>query len=390
MPDIIETSSQGWFSRILASIKGVLVGLVLVLASFPLLWVNEGCAVKIANGLAAGRRAVVEAPSTAPNPALEGKLVHTTGRVTTATGATDADFQLTLRDAVRLDRSVEMFQWVEKVTERKEKKLGGSEETIKETTYVKEWSSSAIDSSKFKLKQKDGESTTNPPMALAAHRAAARDVKLGVFRLSDALVGSVGGRQPVVLDASILQHVPAPVRAHGPPHLHAGGLFIGANPASPRIGDLRIHFHKVPAGDASVVAQLNGGALGPWRTPSGTTIEMLEDGTKSADQMFASAEASNVARTWVLRFVGLLLMWIGFSMVFKPLAVVADVVPFLGTLVGWGTGIVAFALAAPLSLVTIAIAWIAYRPLLGITLLVVGGGIFAALFVAARKRQANG
>jgi hypothetical protein len=387
MPDLIETSSQGWFSRILASIKGVLVGLTLVVASFPLLWVNEGCAVKIARGLAEGRGQVVEAPSTAPNPALEGRLVHTTGRVATATGAQDTEFQLALRDAVRLDRDVEMYQWVEKVTERKEKNLGGSEETVRETTYVKEWSSSAIDSRNFKLKQKDGEPTTNPSLPLAAQEFRAHDVKLGVFRLSDGLVGDIGGRQPVTLDASVLQHVPAAARARGQAQLADGGIFIGASPSAPRVGDLRIRFHKVPAGDASVVARLSSGALGPWTTSTGTTIEMLEDGTKTADQMFASAEAGNAARTWLLRVIGLFLMWIGFSMIFRPLSVVADVVPFVGTLVGWGTGVVSFALAAPLSLLTIALAWIAYRPLLGIALLVVGGGVFGGLFVMSRRRR---
>jgi hypothetical protein len=90
----------------------------------------------------------------------------------------------------------------------------------------------------------------------------------------------------------------------------------------------------------------------------------------------------------MLRVLGLVLMWIGFSMVFRPLSVVADVVPFIGTLVGWGTGVVSFALAAPLSLVTIAIAWIVYRPLLGIALLVVGGLVFGGLFVLSRRRRA--
>jgi hypothetical protein len=273
------------------------------------------------------------------------------------------------------------------VTERKEKNLGGSEETIRETTYVKEWSSSAIDSRNFKLKQKDGESTTNPPLPVTAQTFRAHDVKLGVFRLSDGLVGDIGGRQPVTLDASVLQHVPPGARARGQAQLADGGIFIGGSASAPRVGDLRIRFHKVPAGDASVVARLSGGALGPWTTSTGTTIEMLESGTKSADQMFASAEAGNAARTWLLRFVGLFLMWIGFSMIFRPLSVVADVVPFVGTLVGWGTGIVAFALAAPLSLLTIALAWIAYRPLLGIALLVVGGGVFGGLFVMSRRRR---
>jgi len=74
-------------------------------------------------------------------------------------------------------------------------------------------------------------------------------------------------------------------------------------------------------------------------------------------------------------------------MIFKPLSVVADVVPFIGSIVGMGTGIVAFALSAPLSLVTIAVAWIFYRPILGVALLVVGIGVFVSIFVMAKKRK---
>ena len=59
----------------------------------------------------------------------------------------------------------------------------------------------------------------------------------------------------------------------------------------------------------------------------------------------------------------------------RPIRVVADVVPIFGTLVGMGLGLVAFSVAAPLSLLTIAVAWIAHRPLLGITLVLVACGI---------------
>ena len=46
-----EFSSQSWLSRLGGAIKGVLIGIVLFLISFPLLWWNEGRAVKTAKGL---------------------------------------------------------------------------------------------------------------------------------------------------------------------------------------------------------------------------------------------------------------------------------------------------------------------------------------------------
>jgi hypothetical protein len=68
-------------------------------------------------------------------------------------------------------------------------------------------------------------------------------------------------------------------------------------------------------------------------------------------------------------------MFIGLSLVLKPLSVLADVLPILGDIVGIGTGVIAFLVALVLSAATVAVAWILYRPLLAIGLLAIGGGI---------------
>jgi Flp pilus assembly protein TadB len=65
--------------------------------------------------------------------------------------------------------------------------------------------------------------------------------------------------------------------------------------------------------------------------------------------------------------------------------VLADVLPILGDLIGIGTGIVAFLIATPVALITIGIAWLFYRPLLGIVLLAAAGGL---LFLLIKKRMA--
>ena len=114
-------------------------------------------------------------------------------------------------------------------------------------------------------------------------------------------------------------------------------------------------------------------------------------GKHTADAMFTSAQESNKMLTWILRVVGFVVMFIGFSLLFKPLSVVADVLPIAGDIVGIGTGIVAFLLAAPLSLITIAVAWIFYRPLIGVPLLILAGvGLFFLFkkFAAVRKAKA--
>ena len=65
--------------------------------------------------------------------------------------------------------------------------------------------------------------------------------------------------------------------------------------------------------------------------------------------------------------------------------VLGDVVPFIGSIINVGTGLVAFAVAAPCALVTIGIAWIFYRPLVGIALIVAAAAI---AFLVWKRRAA--
>ena len=51
---VTETTTEGWGSRLGSSIKGVLTGLALFAAGFPLLFWNEGNAVKTAKAIDAG------------------------------------------------------------------------------------------------------------------------------------------------------------------------------------------------------------------------------------------------------------------------------------------------------------------------------------------------
>ena len=63
-----------------------------------------------------------------------------------------------------------------------------------------------------------------------------------------------------------------------------------------------------------------------------------------------------------------------------------NVLPILGTIIGWGAGLVAGVVPLVCSLVTIAVAWIFYRPVLGVLLLVAAG---AVVFFAWKKKKGS-
>src|SRR5208283_3808849 len=175
-----ETSEQGWLSRMGDAIKGVLIGLLLFIVSFPLLFWNEGRAVHTAQGLAEGEKSVVRTAPDKVDPANENKLVHLSGLATTEDVLKDTDFDVSAK-AIKLERKVEMYQWVEKEEKKTEKKLGGKEVTTTTYNYDKKWSPDYKESSKFK----HPEGHENPMMPYQKRIEIAKVVTLGAFQLSD-------------------------------------------------------------------------------------------------------------------------------------------------------------------------------------------------------------
>ena len=380
--EIQEVTSQSWLSRIGESIKGLLFGGALFLAAFPLLWWNEGRAVQTYKSLQEGRGSVVSVQAEKVDAANEGRLVHLSGLATTKETLTDPVFGVAAQ-AIRLNRKAETFQWSEQTKSEKRKKLGGGEETVTTYSYSKEWSEKQIDSSGFKEPSGHG----NPPsLPFASESWQAQEVKVGSFQLSDALARDIRRAVEVAFTQAGLDALPGTVKAKA--KLQGATLYLAPDPATPGVGDVRISFNKVPPADVSVIAQQSGSRLGPYQTKAGDSLQMLDAGVVGADLMFKSAEQANTALTWVLRLVGYLIMMSGVMLLLRPIRVVAEVVPFFGTLVGMGLGLIAFAVATPLTLLTIAIAWIASRPVLGVSLVLVACVAFGWLFARfARQRR---
>ncbi|MCI5221321.1 MAG: hypothetical protein D3924_01215 [Candidatus Electrothrix sp. AR4] len=362
-----EVTNQSWFSRIGGAIKGIIFGLILFIGAFPLLFWNEGRAVKTYKTLKEGGGAVVSVRADRVDSANAEKLIHLTGRATTEDILTDQIFSVSA-NALKLRRNVEMYQWQESSRSETKKKLGGGTETVTEYSYSKEWSDDAVSSANFK-KPSGHENPGSMPYESTV--LTADKVTLGAFTLSPSLVGKIDDFASLVVGMDS----PLPAELEGRAISHNGGFYLGADPISPQVGDIRINFSTVSPTDVSVIAKQVGDSFEAYRAKAGGEIELLQTGVHTADAMIQKAQTDNKIMTWILRFVGFILMLIGLNMVFKVLSVIADVLPILGSIVGAGTGMIAFLLSALLSLITIAIAWIVFRPLLGIILLAIAVGL---------------
>ena len=164
-------------------------------------------------------------------------------------------------------------------------------------------------------------------------------------------------------------------------------IYLGENPTSPVVGDYRIAYEYVPLGVVSIIARQAGARFEPYQTAAGDQLLMVDSGPVPAEKMFADAVSENTVITWVLRLVGLVLLVIGFALLMAPLGVLADFIPFIGSIVRFGTGLIAFLLAILIGTSTIAVAWFYYRPLLAIGILAAGLLAAAAIIYFGRSRK---
>ena len=160
------------------------------------------------------------------------------------------------------------------------------------------------------------------------------------------------------------------------------------NPGAPEVGDVRITWTYIPDTVAISVASCQmGNTFTPYVAENGYKVDLLQMGTKSKDVMFQAAKDGNTMWTWILRFVGWFLMYIGLGMILKPLSVLGDVLPIIGNILEFGISIISFFVSSIVALVVISIAWLLYRPLLGIVLLAAAGGL-VWLLIKRKKKSA--
>lgn len=367
------TTERSYFRRLGQSFGGMIGGFVLIIAACILLWWNEGRAVDAEKALAAAAEAVISLATTTSDPANDHKLVHVTGTATTTAPVADDALGARFDQVLVVRRHAEMYQWREESETKTEERVGGGQTETTTYSYVKGWSDQAIDSAGFK--KPDGHE--NPPMALQGALFTASDGRLGGFVLDRETLGLLAAGEPA-----------RPATAPAGWTRTGDGYFSGTgSPGQPRIGDWRIRYQAVKAPQTlSILARQSGDGFAAWTAPNGYQIHLARVGDADAALMIADQQAAESTLTWILRGVGTVMNIMGFALILGPVRALANVIPLLATVVGAGVGLVALVLGLPLSLVVIGLAWLAYRPLVGIALLVLAGLI---VFGVTRLRKAR-
>ena len=428
-----ETKTTSYGSRVKSSCGGIGFGILLFIAGTALLWWNEGRTVRTGDMLDEVRGAYVEMEN--PNKkdaSLEGELVHATAMAQTEDSLTDTQFGICAK-AISISRHVEYYQWVEEEHSESKDKLGGKQETVTTYTYTRAWVSTPCESADFKdpaYQNKNFVLTTVEPSDQYAD-----NVSFGAYQLTSSQIQRISSEQD--MDLAIAEdllrqfdqsaksayqrfhgtNTPAADAAPQPAtpsavlpdsaktmadslqaandsikavtdslmakaenkkdleYVHQAGnmLYFGRVPGSPEVGDVRVTFKKVVPAKVTVMAVVDGNSFKSYKAKNGTTFQSLTMGKKSADEILESAESSNNFMKWLLRLLGVFLVITGLKGVFGFIETILKVVPFVANIVGWGVGVVCTIIGVVWSLIVIAVAWIFYRPLLGISLLVIAG-----------------
>ncbi|MDX2205695.1 MAG: TMEM43 family protein [Hyphomicrobiaceae bacterium] len=378
-----ETTHVGFLQKLWNSIVGVLIGLLLIAGSAAGLFWNEGRAVTTSRSLAEGLGLVMHIDQARVLPDNEGKLVHLAGPIETKAPLVDRDLEMSATGVV-LVRHVEMFQWEEEKKTETRKNFGGSEERVTTYSYRKTWSSSEINSRKFR--QSAGHS--NPRMRFQGRTIAARDATVGAFRPNESVLARLGAREalPVGEDTIAALKQRMGDKVHGVD----GQIYIGADPGNPAVGDLRVSYKLANPSTVTIVGRQTGSDFSAYQTRSGDALLFVKQGTVAAEQIFADAQRENRILTWMLRAVGLLVMFIGFTLLAGPIVAIGDIVPFIGDLLGLGAMFIAMILTALAGPAVIAIAWLWHRPIVSIVSIALGlaAAFLVKRYAPERKRKA--
>jgi hypothetical protein len=389
MPDTFtETKTTGFFTRIINSVVGVFVGILLFIASFGVLFWNEG---RPSNYEVYQKAS--EASSNTIDNNKNGQFVYTKGKLTTDSLITD-DLYLVPGKYSVIGRKVEMFSWVEKAESDSKSNTGGSETTTTTYKYSKDWSSDPQDSSRFK------ESTghANPEKTISDETLYNPTAKIGNFTIDLSAT-----TLPELTELSLNNSTNIPVATPTPtisiiptitpsivPTLEtklASNKYIYSGKTSldkPEVGDIRISYSVLKSDiDVTAFAKQEDGTLKLYTDENG--VKVFRIFTTDHDQALLQVKAEDTAMSWILRGVGFVMMWIGMLMILGPIATISDILPIVGKVTGFVLGLVTFIIALGLSILTIVISIIVHST---IALVIIGLiVIIIAVLLYMRKRN---
>ncbi|MBI4975575.1 TMEM43 family protein [Candidatus Peregrinibacteria bacterium] len=365
-----ETTTTGYGSRIINSIKGIVFGFILFIASFGVLYWNEG---RVDVSSIAKTAIDISTSKSAPSDA-NGKLVSVSGVVTSDEKLGD-DLFLKPGDYLAVSRVSEMYAWIEKSESKSEKNLGGSETTTTTYSYSQGWTSSPSSTSSFK----EPAGHENPVKTIEDAQKTVGSSRISTYDLDLSKMG-LPNYEKLLLTKDNTDLTKQGVLA-------GEYVYVGkGNSQTPQLGDMRISYTALKKNSqGTVFGKLDGQKISTYvDEKTNESLYRMFNGTR--DESLKQMHSEYTMWLWIMRAVGFVMMWIGLASLFGPISVLLDVVPFFGSLSGAVIGLVTFVVALVLSVVTIFAAMILHSLVATIIAVVVAVAIVMFIIKVKGKK----
>jgi hypothetical protein len=269
-------------------VVGTLIGLG---AAGVLSW-NEWQLARTLGAIGAARASLVSLAADEVDTGTDAGPVHVVGEARAGTPARDPALGITAA-GLRLDRTAETYQWLE------HKEGSGDNKNLR---YERVWSPVLIPSGRFERRTDH----VNPKaLRLASERFLATGARLGDLVLDETLVLALPATRELRPDAR------APFAAQGLSFRREGDWLYSGEPASPKVGDVRLRLAVAPEGTVSMIGAVEAGRLVPWRAPNGGVVALADYGEVPAERLLSTAARGDWREAWALRGFGTLAMVVG-------------------------------------------------------------------------------
>lgn len=341
----------------------------MIVIGIGLLWWNEGNDVKNIKTIEEAKSVLVNVSSEKVESNNEGKLVSTNGKMVVEDEyLMDSTFNLQSPKTAKLIRVVEMLQWVEKEEE-------DSDDYVT-YTYEKKWLSEIEDSDSFSDTTKVNPST----MPYESEVFFADNVSLGAFTIND--------RQKAMLDTSATVTLGDTVSIPDGYYKVDNYIASVSDLSSADVGAIRISFKYNNDKEISVLGKQTGSTITSYTSKQGKTLFSVESGILTGEEIIDVVEQENNILKWIFRVLGVICNMAGFAALLSPIAFLVKWIPLLGNGIAKFIKGIGSLVGLAVSFVVIAIAWIFFRPLIGILLLAGVVGIVFLIIMLIKKSRA--
>lgn len=381
-----EVSHQSGASRLCNSMIGACCSPFVVIAAICIVGWNEKEAVCEAKAISEAKDTYITAGCT--TLAADGDLVLIQGCEIGRNGLADLSPAGAFQSKIRVQGTglrvvSEMYQCVENVAESTTKdSVGGGTTTVKTYTYSKAWREVAIDSSAFHRNPSTSNCDVgNPSWPTSAVPLSslvyAPTVEVGAYDIGPG-PGSYVESIPLSQPQSVTSSVPS---GWSQTSVNGGVAYRSSqwstsSLSGDKIGDVRMQFFSNDWNndEVTVLGKNSGGKIGEWQASkswgcSGNKAGTLMMGKVSGEKFFEGLKAEAAVVKWALRFLGFLIFWFGFSLLFGPLEVFADCIPCIGPCLGDSIAAITCCLsclpACGCFMLIAGVVWVAMRPMVG-------------------------